>query len=145
MSSTVDINISSLFVNHRISYKPFSNIFGDSDVSDYVFYSIHAAYVRPWDLYLHPGESFIANCTLHEEYVGDVNVSSLYFKHYPSDGDPRVATTAHQVVGNNIMQIHLTNVKMSDAGFYRCYSGNDELIAASSCHVQIGGKTDVVP
>ena len=145
MSRTIDTNISSLLVNHRISYNTFSNNIGDLGVSDYVFFSTQPADVRPWDLNLHPKETFIANCTLHKEHVGDVNVSNLYFRRYPSDGDPRVATTAHQVVGNNTMQIHLTNVNMSDDGYYRCYSGNDILIAASMCYVQIGGKTDAIP
>ena len=145
MPQTIDTNISSLLVNHRISYKTFSNNIGELDVSDCVFFSTQPAKVRPWDLNLHPGESLIVNCTVNDDNVTDVNISSLYFWRYPSDGDPRVATTAHQAVGNNIMQIHLTNVNMSDAGFYRCYSGDDILIARTSCHVQIGGKTDLIP
>ena len=100
-----------------------------------------SAFVLPLDYVIHPGDAFTVNCTLMNK-SSDVDPANLYFKHQlpgtSFEEASLVATEAHQVMDDNTTQIHVTNVKLSDAGFYKCYY-QDRLASVSTSFVQIGG------
>ena len=74
----------------------------------------------------------------------------LYFQHRPLDGGntTRVATKTHRVVGNDTMQIRLTAVQLSDAGYYKCYHPKvnhpNDVASLLFTKVQIGGNAPLL-
>ena len=115
---------------------------------DFLTLSITAE-VNPVHYVIHPGESFTINCTLNPLAPRYVDPALLYFQHLPIDEGINfipVATEAHQLVGNDTMQIHVTHVKLSDTGYYICYHpgwyhGFDDIMASFTFTlVEIGGN-----
>ena len=77
--------------------------------------------------------------------LSSVDPTLLYFQRRPLDGGNMtgVATAAHQLVGNDTMQIHMTDVQRSDAGYYKCYHPggyhHNNVSSIRYTEVQIGG------